>query len=278
MLPFLPSVTTQDGSIPLPSKDWLDSASLATAWSKISQSPLFLSSIEIHTFTGSFPRAFKFTHLLTRKNQKPKTQTKKAQNNSPLDLVFLFRGLLLFFPISRQPSLIAVYIYCLLFLTPPIIAHRISPQLQWNCSLNSWNDVRSPTGIFRLHLSYFWAFNILEHLTIFFKNSLPLAFVMPTPLIDNLAFPISHSQLSLLVPPSLLDYYTFVFQALDFILPTLFLRDLMNSQISDTIYVQNSLQIFIFSQGRLRNSRRFCSNMYFLLTQMPNSHSKTMCI
>lgn len=102
---------------------------------------------------------------LLKKHQKPKTQTKKTQNNSPLDLVFPFRGLLLFCPISRQPSLIAVYIYCLLFLTPPTIAHRISHQLQWNCSLNSWNDIRSPTGIFRLYLSFFWAFNILEHLT-----------------------------------------------------------------------------------------------------------------
>ena len=262
MLPFLPSVTTQDGSIPLPSKDWLDSTSLATASSKISQSPLFLSSIEIHTFTGSFPRALKFTRLLPLKT-KPKTQTKKTQNNSPLDLVFFFSGLLLFFPHFK-----ATFSNSRMYLLSPLphSSHHCSPDftptpmklltefMKWHQKSNRHFQALS---FLLLSIQHSWAFDYL------FQKFSSFGFCDAHTPYWYLAFPVSHSQLSLPVPPSLLDYYTLVFQSLDFILPTLFLCDLMNSQISDTIYVQNSFQIFIFSQGRLRNSRLFCSNMYF---------------
>lgn len=214
---------------------------------------------------------------LLKKHQKPKTQTKKNPKQLSLRPSISLQR-----PPSLLPHFKATFSNSRIYLLSPFphSSHHCSSDftptpmklltefMKWHQKSNRHFQALS---FFLLSIQHPWTFD-------FFKNSLPLAFVMPTPLIDNLAFPVSHSQLSLLVPPSLLDYYTFVFQALDFILPTLFLRDLTNSQISDTIYVQNSLQIFIFSQGCLRNSRRFCSNMYFLLTQMPNSHSKTMCI
>lgn len=53
---FFPSVTTQNGRVPLPKADLaLDPALLPPQ--KSHSLPLFLSSTEIHTFTGSFPRA-----------------------------------------------------------------------------------------------------------------------------------------------------------------------------------------------------------------------------
>lgn len=108
--------------------------------------------------------------------------------------------------------------------------------LHWIQEMTSKN----PVGIFQalsfllLSIWHSWAFDYL------FQNFSSFSLCDTYALYLYLSFPISHCQFPLLVPPFLLDYYSLFSKP-----STSFLQalphascDLMNSQISDTIYVR----------------------------------------